>query len=60
MLIRIPILEMPGFEADDVIGTLATQLENKGIKTYDDSYKDYGQLVGRKCVHVSTEVRKYR
>lgn len=43
---RIPILEVPGFEADDVIGTLATQADRKGITTYMMTPdKDYGQLV---------------
>ena len=43
---RIPILEMPGFEADDVIGTLATEAGKHGIKTYMMTPdKDYGQLV---------------
>jgi len=44
---RIPILEMPGFEADDVIGTLATEAGKLGVKTYMMTPdKDYGQLVG--------------
>ncbi len=43
---RIPILEMPGYEADDVIGTLAHQADALGIKTYMMTPdKDYGQLV---------------
>ncbi len=43
---RIPILEVSGFEADDVIGTLATQAGKQGIKTYMMTPdKDYGQLV---------------
>lgn len=43
---RIPILEVPGFEADDVIGTLATQAGKQGIDTYMMTPdKDYGQLV---------------
>ena len=43
---RIPILEMPGYEADDVIGTLATEAGKQGIKTYMMTPdKDYGQLV---------------
>ena len=43
---RIPILEVPGFEADDVIGTLATEAGKRGIKTYMMTPdKDYGQLV---------------
>ncbi len=44
---RIPILEVPGYEADDVIGTLARQAGQKGIDTYMMTPdKDYGQLVG--------------
>ena len=44
---RIPILEIRGYEADDVIGTLATQAGRKGINTYMMTPdKDYGQLVG--------------
>ncbi len=44
---RIPILEVPGYEADDVIGTLATSAGGKGILTYMMTPdKDYGQLVG--------------
>ncbi len=43
---RIPILEVPGYEADDVIGTLATQAGSLGIETYMMTPdKDYGQLV---------------
>lgn len=43
---RIPILEVAGFEADDVIGTLATQASQQGITTYMMTPdKDYGQLV---------------
>lgn len=43
---RIPILEVPGYEADDVIGTLAHQADQQGIKTYMMTPdKDYGQLV---------------
>ena len=43
---NIPILEVQGYEADDVIGTLATQAGNQSIPTYMlTSDKDYGQLV---------------
>ena len=43
---RIPVLEVEGFEADDVIGTLATKAGNSGIETYMlTPDKDYGQLV---------------
>ncbi len=43
---NIPIFEVPGYEADDVIGTLAKEAEKKGIVTYMMTPdKDYGQLV---------------
>ena len=43
---RIPILQVDGFEADDVIGTLATKAGADGIETYMlTPDKDYGQLV---------------
>ena len=41
---RIPILEVSGYEADDVIGTLATEAGRQGITTYMMTPdKDYGQ-----------------
>jgi len=43
---NIPVLEVPGFEADDVIGTLAHQAEEAGFEVYMATPdKDYGQLV---------------
>jgi len=43
---NIPILQVDGFEADDVIGTLATKAGTLGIDTYMlTPDKDYGQLV---------------
>lgn len=43
---RIPILEVQGYEADDVIGTLALEAGRQGITTYMMTPdKDYGQLV---------------
>ena len=43
---HIPILQVDGFEADDIIGTVATQAGEKGIETYMlTPDKDYGQLV---------------
>ena len=49
---RIPILEIDGYEADDIIGTLATQADKEGgfntfMVTPD---KDFGQLVSEHCV----------
>ena len=46
---NIPILEVPGYEADDVIGTLATEAGKQGVTTYMMTPdKDYGQLVSEK------------
>ena len=43
---NIPVLEVPGFEADDVIGTLSKQGEEAGFEVYMATPdKDYGQLV---------------
>ena len=48
---RIPVLEVEGFEADDVIGTLAKKAGQEGVKTYMlTPDKDYGQLVGGNVV----------
>ena len=44
---NIPVLQSDGFEADDVIGTLATEAGRQGIDTYMlTPDKDYGQLIG--------------
>jgi len=46
---RIPVLLEEGYEADDVIGTLAKQAEREGFTTFMvTSDKDYGQLVSAK------------
>lgn len=43
---HIPVLEVAGFEADDVIGTLACQADARQIRTFlMTPDKDYGQLV---------------
>ena len=43
---NIPILQVDGYEADDVIGTLATKAGLEGVETYMlTPDKDYGQLV---------------
>jgi DNA polymerase-1 len=43
---HIPIIEKAGFEADDLIGTLAKKAEKKGYKVYMVTPdKDFGQLV---------------
>ncbi len=46
---NIPILEMDGYEADDIIGTLAHQAEANGFEVYMMTPdKDFGQLVTEK------------
>ncbi len=48
---HIPILQVDGFEADDVIGTLALKAGAAGIETYMlTPDKDYGQLVRENVV----------
>ena len=43
---NIPILEVPRFEADDVIGTISKQAEKEGFDVFMMTHdKDYGQLV---------------
>ena len=49
---RIPVLEVAGYEADDVIGTLAAQAGCNGFEVYMVTPdKDYGQLI-RDCVYM--------
>jgi DNA-directed DNA polymerase len=44
---HIPILQIDGFEADDIIGTVATRFGSDGIETFMlTPDKDYGQLIG--------------
>ena len=47
---HIPVIEIDGFEADDIIGTLATQAENRGdIETFMVTPdKDFAQLIGER------------
>ncbi len=43
---KIPMLELAGYEADDIVGTLAKKAEKDGFKVYMmTSDKDFGQLV---------------
>ena len=54
---KIPILEVKGYEADDVIGTLAYQANKLGVETYMMTPdKDYAQLVDK---HVYMYQPKY-
>ncbi len=44
---NIPVLMIPGFEADDVLGSVATQLASEALDVYMVTPdKDYGQLIG--------------
>jgi len=44
--LRIPVLMMTGFEADDVIGSMAKRAEREGLEVYMVTPdKDYGQLI---------------
>jgi DNA polymerase I len=48
---NIPTLILPGYEADDIIGTLAKKAESKGFLTYMmTSDKDFGQLVSERTL----------
>ncbi|MBR6550484.1 MAG: DNA polymerase I [Paludibacteraceae bacterium] len=43
---NVPVLEVPGYEADDVIGTISHKAEREGFEVYMATPdKDYGQLV---------------
>lgn len=54
---RIPILRLPGFEADDIIGTLAHRAADAGYEVFMVSPdKDFGQLV-RPFVHIYKPAR---
>ncbi|MBM3264808.1 MAG: DNA polymerase I, partial [candidate division Zixibacteria bacterium] len=47
----IPVVRLPGWEADDVIGTLAARAETEGFTTFMVTPdKDYGQLVSEHTV----------
>jgi len=44
---HVPIIELPGYEADDVIGTLASQVADRGLQAVIVSGdKDFYQLIG--------------
>ena len=46
---NVPVIRKPGYEADDVIGTLAKEAEKSGLTTYMVTPdKDYAQLVSNK------------
>ena len=46
---NIPVVELDGYEADDIIGTLALKAESEGYEVYMVTPdKDYGQLVTEK------------
>ena len=46
--LNIPVMMVPGFEADDVLGSAATQLASDSLDVYlVTPDKDYGQLIGK-------------
>ena len=48
---KIPVIDYPGFEADDVIGTLSRKASERGFTTYMMTPdKDYAQLVSNKVL----------
>lgn len=54
----IPVIEIEGYEADDVIGTLSRKAENEGFITYMMTPdKDYGQLVTDKVLIYKPSLR---
>ena len=51
--ISVPVLMKPGFEADDVIGTIATQAADRGFTVYMVTPdKDYGQIIGNNIFQI--------
>ena len=55
---NIPILEVPDFEADDVIGTMARRAEAEGFTTYMMTPdKDFGQLVSQSVIQYKPAYR---
>lgn len=55
---NIPILEKEGFEADDVIGTMARKAETEGFTTYMMTPdKDFGQLVSPNIIQYKPSYR---
>lgn len=50
---NIPVVELDGYEADDVIGTVAWQAADMGYQVYMVTPdKDYGQLLIHDCVYI--------
>lgn len=50
---NIPVVELDGYEADDVIGTVAWQACAKGYDVYMVTPdKDYGQLLTQPCIYI--------
>lgn len=48
-LLQIPVLQMDGYEADDIIGTIAIQAAHQGFQVYIVSTdKDFGQILSDK------------
>lgn len=55
---NIPVVEVAGYEADDVIGTLAKRAEKEGFTTYMMTPdKDFGQLVSHSILQYKPSYR---
>lgn len=55
---NIPVVEVAGYEADDVIGTLASRAEKEGFTTYMMTPdKDFGQLVSKSILQYKPSYR---
>ena len=55
---RIPVIEIEGYEADDIIGTLSRRAEREGYTTYMMTPdKDYGQLVTENVIMYRPSLR---
>ena len=55
---QIPVLMVKGYEADDVIGSMAKRAEKEGFKVYMVTPdKDYGQLISSNTNRESLEAK---
>ena len=49
--LRIPVMMVPGYEADDVIGSMSRKFEKEGFTVYMVTPdKDYGQLISEHVI----------
>ena len=58
-IMNIPMLKKPGFEADDIIGTIAVDADKQGLQTFIVSGdKDFMQLINDQIFMYSPGTRK--